>query len=99
MARRPAEVDAFVSTLPVYEAKRSNDFPAFLIVWCPREDCPGTKGNRPFLVAEREWMRPQRIERVGKDGRPIFITGRSCPYCFRSARLPTRSELLSSEGS
>ena len=90
MKRQPAEVDAFVSKLPVFEAQRSKDFPAFLIVYCPREDCPGTKGDRPFLVAEREWMRPQRLERTDSKGQRIIVVGRSCPYCFRASRIPAR---------
>lgn len=93
MARRPAVGDEFINTLPSYRASRSKDFPAFLIVWCPRDDCPGTKGDRPFLVAEKEWTRPNRLERLAPSGKPIIITGRSCPYCFRSARLPRRRDL------
>jgi hypothetical protein len=85
--------DEFVSKLPVYQAKRSKDFPAFLIVYCGHDDCPGTKAGRPFLVSEREWMRPNRIERISPRGRPIVITGRSCPYCFRTGRLPRRSDI------
>lgn len=91
MERLPAE--EFVNTLPSYTATRSKDFPAFLIVFCPREDCPGTKGNRPFLVGEKEWMRPQRLVRENPRGKPIVITGRSCPYCFRSNRLPRRVDI------
>lgn len=85
--------DEFVSQLPVYRAKRSKDFPGFLIVYCGYDDCPGTKGDRPFLVAEREWMRPNRLERTDKKGKPILITGRSCCYCFRTGRLPRRTEI------
>lgn len=83
----------YMSTQPRFEASRSKDFSAFLIVWCPRKDCPGTRGDRPFLVAEREWMRPNRLERVDKKGKPIVIVGRSCPYCFRPSRLPKRAEI------
>lgn len=86
--------DDFVSKLPSYEAKRSKDFPVFLIVFCGYEDCPGTGGGRPFLVAEREWMRPHRLERINpRTNRPIIIVGRSCPYCFRTGRLPRSHEI------
>jgi hypothetical protein len=82
----------FQSRLPIYQAKRSKDFPKFLMVMCGHADCPGTKAGRPFLVAEREWLRPQRLERV-KNGKMITIIGRSCPYCFRTGRLPKRNEI------
>jgi hypothetical protein len=82
----------FVSTLPKYQAKRSVDFPAFLIVNCPRQDCPGTKADRPFLVAEQIWMKPQML-RVLRTGREYEIVGRSCPYCFKAAQVPKRSEI------
>jgi hypothetical protein len=84
--------DEFVSRLPVFRAKRSNDFPAFLIVYCGQEDCPGTVGRRPFLVAEKEWMRPRRVYNE-KSAKLTTIVGRSCPYCFRAGRLPRRSDL------
>lgn len=82
----------FESTLPVYKAKRSKDFPAFLIVYCPHDDCPGTKADRPFLVAEREWIRPQRLT-AHRTGRSYTLVGRSCPYCFRVGRLPRRASI------
>lgn len=79
--------------LPVYRAKRSEDFPQFLIVFCPRENCPGYLAERPFLVHERTWMRPHRIERT-QDGSVWTIVGRSCPYCFATARIPSRREVV-----
>jgi hypothetical protein len=84
-------MDEYVDTLPVYTAKRSESFPSFLVVMCGREDCPGTKADRPFLVSQREWMRP--IHRESRSGKPFVITGRSCPYCFRAGRLPKRSAI------
>lgn len=83
----------FESRLPVYTATRSKDFSAFLIIFCGYDDCPGTRADRPFLVAEKEWMRPNRLERLDPRGKPILIIGRSCPYCFRAGRLPKRSEI------
>jgi len=86
-------VDEFESKLPVYRAQRSADFPAFLIVYCGREDCPATAAGRPFLVPEREWLRPlRRIARTS--GQPYVITGRACPICFRAGRLPRRRDIL-----
>lgn len=78
-------------TLPVFNATKSKDFPGFLIVFCPREDCVGTAHERPFIVHQWTWMRPDRI--VRSNGQATLITGRSCPYCFRVARLPRRSTL------
>jgi hypothetical protein len=76
-----------MSDLPVYIANRSESFPAFLLVQCPRQDCPSNTGaGRPFLVAEKEWMRPMRRKGV------VFV-GRSCPYCFKVGRLPKRSDI------
>lgn len=88
-------MEAIESRLPVYTAKRSETFPAFLVVTCGYADCPGTKAGRPFLVAEREWMRPNRLIRESptRPKQPIVIIGRSCPYCFRAGRLPKRSEI------
>jgi hypothetical protein len=82
----------FVSKLPPYQATRSKDFPAFLVVFCGYDDCPGTKADRPFLVAEREWMRPNRLTRE-RDGKVVIVVGRSCPYCFRTGRLPLRGRI------
>jgi hypothetical protein len=82
----------FVSKLPRYQATRSQDFPGFLIVRCGYKDCPGTTGDRPFLVAEREWMRPFRVQKQ-QQIKPIVIVGRSCPYCFRTGRVPARKEI------
>jgi hypothetical protein len=85
----------FVNTLPSYTAKRSESFPGFLIVTCGWDDCPGTVADRPFLVSEREWLRPNRLIREipNKPNQPIVITGRSCPYCFRANRLPRRRDI------
>lgn len=82
-------------TLPEFEAKVSKDFPEFLIVFCPRDDCPGTKHERPFLVHMRTWLRPDKVEiKTGRRaGTFATIVGRSCPYCFRAARLPRRGAI------
>jgi len=73
----------------MYEAKQSRDFPEFLIVMCPREDCPGHLSDRPFLVHKRTWMRPLKRAQTVRGEKAMFkITGRSCPYCFRAARIP-----------
>ena len=80
--------DDFVSRLPVFKAVKSQDFPGFLIVTCGRKDC----GTRPFLVAQREWLRPRRTVSV-KDNKTVIITGRVCPYCSKAGRVPNRSEI------
>lgn len=43
-------------------------------VTCPRRDC-----GRTFIVLTGLWWR----------SRPGFV-GRSCPYCFKTARLPKK---------
>lgn len=82
----------FESKLKPFRAQRSKDFPAFLIVYCGHDDCPGTKAGRPFLVAEREWLRPQTLTKT-KSGTHYKVYGRACPYCFRTGRLPKRVEI------
>jgi hypothetical protein len=78
--------------IPAFKATNSKDFPGFLIVFCPRADCPGTKHNRPFIVHKATWLRPHRLVSI-KTGLPYVVIGRSCPYCFRVGRLPRRSEI------
>lgn len=78
-------------TLPEFEAKQSKDFPEFLIVFCPREDCPGSQEDRPFLVHKRTWMRPQYLTVISRQvPQKIKIVGRCCPYCHKVSRLPRR---------
>jgi hypothetical protein len=82
----------FASKLPVYKAKRSESFPSFLIVECPREDCPSNIAGRPFLVAEKEWLRPRRSTN-DRSGKTTIMVGRSCPYCMKTSRIPARREI------
>lgn len=86
MARAVRSNDEIVSQLPVYAAKRSKDFPGWLIVTCPYEDCADI-----FLVRASHWRR-NRVYR-SLSGREHTITGRSCPYCFRAARLAPRGSV------
>lgn len=84
MARSDAEV---VCQLPTWSAKKSKDFKGWLIVTCPHEDCGDF-----FLVRASRWLKAQR--RVSRTkGTTFEIIGRSCPYCFRVAHLPTRSSI------
>lgn len=71
-----------VSQLPTYVVKRSKDWPSWFVVTCPRADCAQT-----FLVQGTAWRKP----RVYKDhkGTQFTIRGRSCPYCFRAAGVPS----------
>jgi hypothetical protein len=78
--------------MEAYAARRSKDFPLFLVVWCQYEDCPSASADRPFLVSEREWLRPMRRKKKSTGG-TYTIVGRSCPYCFRTGRVPKRSEI------
>jgi len=85
--------EQFVSRLPVYSAKRSADFPAYLVVTCGYEDCPSRTDDRVFLVAERTWLRPLH-KTARTTGLRYAIVGRSCPYCFRAGRLPRRRDIV-----
>ena len=87
---RGTQVSDFESKLPVFKATRSEDYPEYLIVTCTRKDC--TSGGRPFLVAAKEWLRPVRRTN-DRTGITTIIVGRSCPYCFRTSRVPARREI------
>lgn len=74
----------FESKLPSFTAKRSEDWPSWLIVTCPYEDCGDV-----FLVRASRWQR--KLNRTARtSGKQFVITGRSCPYCFRAAHIPKR---------
>jgi hypothetical protein len=78
MARTNTEI---VSRLPTYKAKRSQSHKGWVIVTCPYEDC-----GHDFVV---QWIRwTKRLQRRG-----TVITGRSCPYCFRAAHLPSKQQI------
>ena len=81
MARQPAHGDALVSDLPRFKVKRSEDFAAWLIVTCPREDCGQT-----FLVKASTWTAKKTYKSKDKE---VVIKGRSCPYCSKVG-LPAR---------
>ena len=81
MVRSDAEV---VSQLPVFAAKRSKDWPDWVIVTCPYDDC-----GEDFLVVSKTW-RQKLIRESRGTGKQFTIVGRPCPYCFRTARLPAR---------
>lgn len=89
---KQATQEEFVAQLPEYQAKVSKDFPEFLLVTCPYDDCPGTANDRPFLVHKRTWMRPVKLA-SNRTGRAYHVVGRSCPYCFRTGRLPKPGSL------
>lgn len=83
MVRSNAEVK---SNLPLFDVTPSKDFPEYLLVRCPKEDCPShTKGEvRPFLVHKRTWVRPRK----SMVDSTTVIVGRVCPYCSRTSRKP-----------
>jgi hypothetical protein len=78
----------------VYAVAPSKDFPAYLLVRCPKEDCPSHIEDEvlPFLVdaevwrAKREAPAPPDLKARGQETVEIF--GRSCPYCMRVSRMP-----------
>lgn len=90
--QREVPVSDFESKLKVFKASKSKDFPEFLIVWCQREECPGFKAERPFLVHKRTWMRPIKMVAV-KTNKVFTMIGRSCPYCYCPSRLPRPGEI------
>lgn len=69
--------------LPSYEVKPSEDYPDWLLVTCPREDCGET-----FLVNAKPWRKPRAY--TAHNGKKYTVRGRSCPYCFRASRIPAR---------
>lgn len=77
------EEPEFVNTLPLFKVKRSQDYKAWCVVTCPREECGET-----FLVKLSAWFQKHV---VGPNG--TVITGRACPYCFKAGRLPARSSV------
>jgi len=72
-----------VSLQKTFSVKKSEDFPDWLLVTCPYEDCDDT-----FLVRASHWRQPRKYKRLS--GEEFTITGRSCPYCFRASRIPGR---------
>lgn len=80
MARTNTEV---VSNLPVFLAKRSQDWKAWALITCPRADCGET-----FVVKLATWFQPRRY-----GAKNTLINGRPCPYCFRAASLPARRSI------
>jgi len=71
-------------SLPEYSVKKSEDYPGWLIVTCPREEC-----GEIFLVKAVTWRKPQKHVSRTTD-KEYVVTGRACPYCFRAARMPRR---------
>lgn len=64
--------------LPTFESVRSEEFPDWEIVTCPRDDC-GFK----FLVKTKDWRRVRKV-------RGAKIVSRPCPYCFKACYFPTK---------
>jgi hypothetical protein len=69
------------SLQPTYILRRSEDYPDWLLVTCPREDCGET-----FLVLAKAWRRVRKYKTLR--GEEHVISGRACPYCFRAAKVP-----------
>lgn len=72
MPRRRSSEDsqqAFVDMLPHYIATRSSDFPAWLIIECPREECGHT-----FLVHRKNWFFAN--DKLGRSCPYCFMTSR-----------------------
>jgi hypothetical protein len=67
--------------LQVFLAKKSVDFPEWLIVTCPKEECGQT-----FMVKSKPWRKNRKYN--DRLGREYTVTGRSCPYCMTASRLP-----------
>jgi hypothetical protein len=69
--------------LPLFEVKPSQDFKGWLVVTCPREDCAEF-----FLVRRSAFLKDRTY--ITRAKKSVTISGRSCPYCFRAARIPAR---------
>lgn len=67
--------EELVSDLPSFIVKRSQDFPSWFVVTCPREDCGQT-----FLVKGSAWSSKKFYKSKDKT---ILIRGRACPYCSK----------------
>lgn len=82
MPRSNAELQ---SLLPTFDIKPSEDYKEYVLVRCPKEDCPSHVGKeiRPFLVHKRTFTRPLR----SKIKPEIKYFSRPCPYCFRVSKL------------
>ena len=74
--------------LSVYAVKPSEDFPGWLLVTCPKEDC----GEKSFLVHKESWLVNRVVSAphslAAKGIETVEIEGRSCPYCMRVSRPP-----------
>jgi len=76
------------STLGKFQVEASKDFPEYLLIRYPKEDCPSHNPDgtvRPFLVHKRTWMRPIK-SKAGASRKPVTYTSRACTYCFRPSR-------------
>jgi hypothetical protein len=70
-------------SLPEYSVKKSEDYPGWLIVTCPRTGC-----GEVFLVRAVTWRKPQKY--ISRTEKEYVVTGRSCPYCSKTAHMPKR---------
>jgi len=71
--------------LPKFIVSPSEDYPQWLKVVCPREDC--VSNGQFFLVNRRIWRRPKVVKSV--KGGAVTIIGRPCAYCGRYGALPS----------
>lgn len=69
-----------ISQLPKFETSPSLDYPQWLKIVCPREDC--ISDGMYFMVKRAIWRR----KRLTRDGKTV-ITGRPCAYCGRYGSL------------
>lgn len=77
MARSNTEI---VSDLPRFKVTPSKDFKGWVLVVCPREDCPSA--GTAFLVKRHLWS-GSRLEAI--NGTVLKV--RPCPYCFKTAKM------------
>jgi aspartate carbamoyltransferase regulatory subunit len=84
---RPRSNAEIVSQLKEYQVRRSKEWPQYLIVLCPNEDCPSHQKRgkqKPFVVHADSW---RALREYAFNG--AVIRGRSCPYCMRVATHPS----------
>lgn len=85
---RPRSNTEIVSQLKTYTIKPSKEWPGYLLVFCPNDECPshqrGKQPQKPFVVHGPSWRRKREYNFNG-----AVIRGRSCPYCMRVATHST----------
>jgi hypothetical protein len=80
---RAADPDNIKSALPYFEVKPSEDFPGWLLVFCPYK-CT----EKPFIVHKESWLAKREVatppSSQAKGITSVVVLGRCCPYCHKT---------------